>query len=328
MAGASSRAPSTAVLLGTVWLLACPGADSGPPRQDCRLVVWAKPQWSGSGTMQVIGSWDDWSAPGVEMRDQGDGWQAAAIELPPGEHGYLVVEAGVGRIDEHNPLTTFRLDPGNSEAAVEVSRALIQDCELPAVSVEAVSQSGDTLAVEARFLAARSGEALDVASIEAPGLQIDAGKAADGSIALSAAGLSRGRHDFVLRAADEAGRSNEARISVFVDPIAPTWDDAILYQVVTDRFRGDGGAWLSAPETPASRAGGTLGGVEAAITEGWFEDLGVSALWLSPVYLNPDVDREGNDGRLYSSYHGYWVLDSRRVDPRIGGEEALRSLVA
>src|SRR5262245_66292238 len=90
-----------------------------------------------------------------------------------------------------------------------------------------------------------------------------------------------------------------------------------------DRFRGDGGAPLDPPVTPGSRAGGTLDGVLAEIEKGTFESLGVTALWLSPVYQGPDELREGRDGQLYEGYHGYWPLESREVESRIGGAPAL-----
>ena len=75
------------------------------------------------------------------------------------------------------------------------------------------------------------------------------------------------------------------------------------------------------------RAGGTLSGVLSAIEGGYFERFGVSALWMSPVYLNPVEPRPGRDGRMYDSYHGYWPLDSRGVEPRIGGEALVRAVV-
>ncbi|HRI71859.1 MAG TPA: alpha-amylase family glycosyl hydrolase, partial [Polyangium sp.] len=102
----------------------------------------------------------------------------------------------------------------------------------------------------------------------------------------------------------------------------------ILYHLMIDRFRGDGGAVLSPPETPGMRAGGTLDGVRAEIEKGTFDELGVTAIWMSPVYTNPTELREGRDGHLYESYHGYWPLESRGVEPRIGGESALRDLMA
>jgi glycosidase len=102
----------------------------------------------------------------------------------------------------------------------------------------------------------------------------------------------------------------------------------VLYQIMVDRFRGDGGVALSAPSTASSRAGGTLDGVRAEIDQGLLEQLGVSAIWISPVYANPTEMRVGRDGHLSEGYHGYWPLDSRAVDPRIGGETALHALVA
>jgi glycosidase len=114
-----------------------------------------------------------------------------------------------------------------------------------------------------------------------------------------------------------------------VRPAAPTWADGLLYQVVTDRFRGDGGASLTAPESPGGRAGGTLDGITAEIEAGSFAAMGVTALWISPVYTNPIEAREGRgDGHMYEGYHGYWPLAPRGVEPRIGGEAALERLIA
>jgi glycosidase len=53
----------------------------------------------------------------------------------------------------------------------------------------------------------------------------------------------------------------------------------------------------------------------------------VTAFWLSPAYLNPEGSFPGRDGRMYEGYHGYWPLDSRGVDPKIGGADALRAVI-
>src|SRR5690606_27486838 len=128
-----------------------------------------------------------------------------------------------------------------------------------------------------------------------------------------------GKHSVVAKAADEAGvAAAPERASAWMR--GRDLRDEILYQVTTDRFRGDGGAYLAPPPTPGRRAGGTLDGVRAALEEGYFARLGATALWLSPVYLNPDEARDGLDGRLYEGYHGYWPVDARAVDPRLGGE--------
>ncbi|MEZ4454471.1 MAG: alpha-amylase family glycosyl hydrolase [Nannocystaceae bacterium] len=68
--------------------------------------------------------------------------------------------------------------------------------------------------------------------------------------------------------------------------------------------------------------------MSAAIDDGTIERLGVTALWLSPVYTGPERPREGREGCTSTSYHGYWPLDSRGVEPRLGGDAALRELIA
>ena len=70
-----------------------------------------------------------------------------------------------------------------------------------------------------------------------------------------------------------------------------------------------------------------MDGITAELRAGTFDALPITTLWLSPVYLNPDEARGGTDGQRYEGYHGYWPVDSRGVDPRIGGEAALHTLI-
>jgi glycosidase len=312
------RARAIWLLLGAL-LPGCNVPELPPPQRECGVVIWARASQAGS-VPELVASWDDWATPGVRLQARSDGWYAVRVEPSPGEHGYLIVDGGVARLDEHNPLTTFRPSDGR-----EVSRVWIDDCSQPDLRIDEVRVEDSRIWVDARFLAV--GSPLDPSSIETE-LSLDHATPDEGVIELSSGVLARGRHSYEIVAHDEAGRSATAKVSMFVDPIAPSWRDAIIYQVMIDRFRDDEGLALAPPQTPGSRAGGTLRGVLAMLESGYFESLGVSALWLSPVYANPDEPREGTDGRLYESYHGYWVERDREVDERIGGEQALRGLIA
>jgi glycosidase len=53
----------------------------------------------------------------------------------------------------------------------------------------------------------------------------------------------------------------------------------------------------------------------------------VNTLWLSPLYLNPDGDFAGNDGRRYSGYHGYWPKDPHALDPHVATDATLAALI-
>lgn len=311
-------------LRGSVGLLfavmGCGGTE--PPRRDCTTVIWAEP--TGSSDIRVEGSWNGWEeAEPLEQRD--DGWFLKPMDLDPGEYGYRIVRHGKPEKDPLNPLTTFRNDE-------EVSLAIVDDCSVPELRIDKVEVQGDEITVEGVFLAAAEGSPLDPHSLKVDmnGIEVVPRKAsaADGTFSVVSTGLSRGKHTLRLMAADESGKqAKPAKAVGWTQAGQTSWNEGILYHLMIDRFRADGGATLAPPPTPGSRAGGTLDGVRAEIQKGTFDELGVSALWISPVYTNPTELREGRDGRLYEGYHGYWPLESRGVEPRIGGESALRELV-
>lgn len=72
---------------------------------------------------------------------------------------------------------------------------------------------------------------------------------------------------------------------------------------------------------PSLRHGGDLEGIRQHLD--YFTELGVTALWFTPVLEN---DRPADDGK-YSTYHGYATTDYYRVDPRFGTNEEYKSLV-
>jgi glycosidase len=315
---------------GALTILASLGSCGAPepsrPTRECTSLIWAFPG-SADAEVRVLTSFDGWATPGRLMTRYDDGWHLLELDAPPGEHGYLVVDGGIRRLDKFNPLTTYR-------GAEEVSLLLAPDCSAPALRVDAIeADASGALTARATLLARPGGAALDPATVTAkieggPALDVARASADDGSIELRAKGLPRGKHTVVIEAADADGRAADpARAVAWVDPAMRRWEDGVLYQIVVDRFRGDGGVPLAPPLTPGSRAGGTLGGVRAEIERGTFRDLGVTALWLSPVYTNPAEPREGNGGHMFEGYHGYWPLDPRGVDDRIGGAEALTDLV-
>ncbi len=72
---------------------------------------------------------------------------------------------------------------------------------------------------------------------------------------------------------------------------------------------------------PSLRHGGDLEGIRQHLD--YFNELGVTALWLTPVLENNSPDNEEG----YSTYHGYATTDYYRVDPRFGTNADYRRLV-
>jgi alpha-amylase len=111
-----------------------------------------------------------------------------------------------------------------------------------------------------------------------------------------------------------------------------SWDNATIYFLLTDRFnngnpandhaygRKDDGATLR------GYMGGDLAGVTAKIREGYFTDLGVDAIWITPPVEQIHAGTDEGTGKSYG-FHGYWAKDFTSVDANLGTEADMRELV-
>jgi glycosidase len=105
--------------------------------------------------------------------------------------------------------------------------------------------------------------------------------------------------------------------------------DDVVYLIMPDRFaNGDPSnddpaesKGLYNRQQSRSYHGGDLEGVIQHLP--YFKDLGVTALWLTPVYDN--ANRSG--GKATSDYHGYGATDFYRVDEHLGTIDKFRELV-
>lgn len=110
------------------------------------------------------------------------------------------------------------------------------------------------------------------------------------------------------------------------------WENANIYFLLTDRFcNGDPSNDVNfdrAGETGKLRGfeGGDLQGVIRKLEEGYFNDLGITALWLTPFFEQIHGSTDESTGSTYG-YHGYWIKDWTSIDPNFGTEEELMDLV-
>jgi len=250
-------------------------------------------------------------------------WRVAEFSLPPGEYGYQIVEANEGRLDATQGLTRFRSSDGQ-----EVSWLEVHACDAPRIREVTTRLDAGALQLRVEVEPSRTGAGLDASAVvngqPTPALVV--GGAFELELELDE--LTTGKHALEVQISDVEGATQTQTVDVWMNARAERPEDQIIYQIMIDRFHGDGGAALSEPPNPGARAGGTLGGITAQLRNGTFDALPITTLWLSPVYLNPDEPRAGTDGQVYEGYHGYWPVDSRGVDPRIGGEAALQELVS
>ena len=103
----------------------------------------------------------------------------------------------------------------------------------------------------------------------------------------------------------------------------------VLYMLMPDRFAQGANhnpqvkgmrTYKEDRTQPSLRHGGDLNGIREHLD--YFKELGVTALWLTPVLENDSPD----DERGYATYHGYATTNFYRVDPRFGTNDDYRKL--
>ena len=123
-----------------------------------------------------------------------------------------------------------------------------------------------------------------------------------------------------------------------------SWDNASVYFLLTDRFRNgntsndhsynrgldQSGKVVSNIDDRATFHGGDFAGVTQSIEEGYFNNLGVNAIWISAPYEQTHgyvVGSGDSPSYAHYSYHGYYVLDYTQTDANFGTAEEFETLV-
>ena len=305
--------------------------------RDCDVEVVHTPNGS-PGTVQISGEFNDWTPQ--DLSPTGDGSYSADLgTLDPGTYAFKYVYDGT--YEDQPPINVYTKWVGDSE-----NRALrVGDCHKPLLqATSAEATAGGTLDAVIQVASAADGAAIDPATVSVtvgdmavtPDVDPD-----EGTITISVSGLPPGKHSVRVWASDTDGiaaENNPLWVPLWVEDDHFEWEDGLLYFVFTDRFRnGDHGdePWspVDGVATTANYQGGDFQGVIDAINDGYFQALGVNALWLSPVYDNPEGAYAGvSDGRMYTGYHGYWPIDALAIENRWGdhgasGDDRLKELI-
>lgn len=110
------------------------------------------------------------------------------------------------------------------------------------------------------------------------------------------------------------------------------WEGANMYFLLTDRFaNGDKGNDVVLGRTkPTGKLrgfeGGDIRGIIQKIDEGYFDRLGINAIWFTPVVEQIHDATDEGTGNTYG-FHGYWAKDWTKLDPNFGTEKDLAELV-
>jgi glycosidase len=321
-------------------------ADVGPDisrevsKSQCYTTFsYTAPAGTTPSTVAVTGEWNDFATPGVAMTLGSGGAYSARVPLDPGLVAYKLLVNGAFELDPASPLEK---DVGGiANSAVQVV-----DCHAPTLTLSSnkatrPSQGHGHYTATVLFTPGEGAPPIEPSTVKVTlkkdqstttvsGVSTDFAKS---QIAFDLSDLADGKYTAYVNASDYAGQAAPLlRLVFWIEAEAFSWQDAVLYMAVTDRFE-DGDITNDVAPLPnvdprEQFQGGDFEGVKTQIDNGTLDKLGVRVLWLSPFNTNPPDAWLASDGvHLTTGYHGYWPIMARQVDPRFGGAQALKDMI-
>lgn len=116
------------------------------------------------------------------------------------------------------------------------------------------------------------------------------------------------------------------------EPAYFDWSAANVYFLLTDRFKnGDisNDTLIKRNEDTGKLRGckgGDFAGVIQKIEDGYFTDLGVNVIWLTPIWEQIQGRVDEGTGFTYA-FHGYWAKDWTAIEPSYGTLKEFKTLV-
>ena len=144
----------------------------------------------------------------------------------------------------------------------------------------------------------------------------------------------------------QAAVTDTAEVSVAYPTAADdfTWDNATVYFLLTDRFNNGNtsndhsynrglnkdGSVASSMNNVAAFQGGDFKGITQKINDGYFDNLGINAIWVAGWFEQIHGYAVGGDGKKsfpHYAYHGYYGLDFSELDKNYGTEAEFKEMI-
>ncbi|HPA56781.1 MAG TPA: alpha-amylase family glycosyl hydrolase [bacterium] len=273
-----------------------------------------------------------------------DGKWSVELFLKPGDYPYSIYSAKSKKSfpDIENPLTMF-------DKSVRYSRLTVSDCKYPKIElVKRPVINGMNILFEIKYNAGISGSYPDLEKSviklnnEVQSYQFDK---KSGTFSINFTAPEKGKYIWYFKIYDTDGFASEVlTVPVWMEEKEFRWEDAFIYQIMTDRFHnGDktNDKPLEDIDEKANWQGGDYAGIIKKIDENYFLDMGVNVIWISSPVKNTDNPGKGmgGDTRYYSAYHSYWPVatgwsDTFQIpgldspfEKRFGTAEELKELI-
>ena len=268
-----------------------------------------------ASSVELVGEWN-WSET-LQMNGNGDVW-TADIELQEGLYCYKFIVDGAYMFDPSNPERVYCDGIENSLLRVDDHLRPHYTASLTEVALEVTYHAGSTGALHDGVPSALTGATWDETTA---------------TWTLPLTDFEDGKHTLKVEGFDTDGHpAYDLLVPFWTGPHADfVWEDALVYMIMTDRFV-NGNSSNDGPSTGAAQGadwqGGDFAGVTQMIESGYFADLGVNALWLTPFNTAATGTGKAADGvHDVSAFHGYWPTEARGVEPRLGTEAELQEMI-
>lgn len=284
-------------------------------------------------SVQIAGEFTGWSAKDQDFENV-DGEWTKTIFLDPGMYQYQLVVDGTWILDPSNPDSVDNNVGGmnsllNVGGLEQEGRSILRADSYMDGKVNVLFQNEPS-----EVYALWENHRLGQDAVQYVGEEI--------SISIPEAANSVDYSTLRVLSYNDAGVSNDLHIPLKngvpvlnkADVPRQDWHSAQLYFMMVDRFiNGDtlNDDPLVDPDVhyKANYQGGDLTGIHQTLDKGYFEDLSMNTVWVSPITQNPLIGYVEFPAphRKFSGYHGYWPILNTKVDHRLGTEKELRNLI-
>jgi glycosidase len=284
--------------------------------------------------VRTKGEFNAWNAPSSTFTKTDSGF-VYNLSITPGNYQYLLMVDGK-EIRDPNNKDSIENGLGGWNSMLRIPRAdpeklpiiTTKNFELKTIQLSLKNPANEVMVFWKNFL-------LDYRSVKLSEKQID--------ITIPTEANQNERSFIRVWAANNEGVSNDVLIplqqgSVLSDAKQITRHDKeaqVLYFMMIDRFNNakkenDAPVKDNNILPKANYYGGDIAGVTQKIKDGYFTNLGINTLWLSPITLNPKgaFGKYTDPKTTFSGYHGYWPVSLQTIDPRFGTQSDFQELLS
>lgn len=297
-----------------------------------KSVHFAVKNSSGIDSVQLAGDFNGWNPRLTKLKLQGDSLKST-LNLSPGQYGYQIVKNGKWELDADNPETMSN-GQGGFNSVIKVSE--LEYGQTPEISTVSFIKNSINIHLSCNLksevnayignhLLKVSKQENDLITYEIPESEQSVKRS---HVRVFCHNELTSGNDLLIPLENGIPITNPQLLS------RSDYESNILYFMMIDRFSNGNTANDYKMDTnlvkpKAQYYGGDLQGILNQLKSGYFEKLGINAIWLSPITQNP----KGAWGQFkdpdtkFSSYHGYWPTTLTTVDSRLGDEIVLKALL-